>query len=366
MKPSLKRLREVASLPTCPFYEDAVIDWLRAFARKRKISIKQDKAGNLTFTYKKGRCKRPLVLMAHMDHPGLEVETADKGKGTGTIMGGLFPGCFKSGKATFDVFASPKARPVKVRAFNLRGDARPYQVDISYPAKAKLKKGDWGMVGVGPWREKNGLLHNRVFDDLAQVAAICETFDVLMKKKPDNAHVIGLFTRAEEVGFVGAAACTESSPPPRNSVVISLECSSALPVGGEQGKGVILRLGDRLTVFSGDAGTFLNSVAVGLQAKDKSFSYQRRLMDGGACEGSLFAACGFMTGALALPLGNYHNNGKTSLKPETIHKQDYVNLCKYMYELCLRIHDFDPWLKGLEARLKTSYHSLKGRLKKTK
>ncbi|MBM3139815.1 MAG: hypothetical protein FJZ92_06250, partial [Chloroflexi bacterium] len=67
--------REVLSLPTASFAEQRVIDYVRGFAEARGLDFAQDRAGNAYVTHRRGRAARPLVLTAHMDHPGFLVRS---------------------------------------------------------------------------------------------------------------------------------------------------------------------------------------------------------------------------------------------------------------------------------------------------
>ena len=61
--------------------------------------------------------------------------------------------------------------------------------------------------------------------------------------------VYGVFTRAEEVGLVGARLLAEANTLPKNTLVVSLESSRSLP-GAEIGGGPVIRVGDAaFTVF---------------------------------------------------------------------------------------------------------------------
>ena len=93
---------------------------------------------------------------------------------------------------------------------------------------------------------------------------------------------IGLLTRGEEVGFVGAVKHFESAylaKARRPLMVVSLEASRTL-TGAIIGKGPVVRLGDRRTVFDAGGLQVLSQLAERLLPK----AHQRRIMDGGACE----------------------------------------------------------------------------------
>ena len=58
--------------------------------------------------------------------------------------------------------------------------------------------------------------------------------------------------RAEEIGFHGALAVAAKRGVPKNSLIVSLETSRELP-GVKMGQGVILRVGDRTSIFDSEA-----------------------------------------------------------------------------------------------------------------
>src|SRR5947199_7447198 len=72
-------------------------------------------------------------------------------------------------------------------------------------------------------------------------------------------------------------------------------------------QGVILRVGDRTSIFDSEAMRFLAEVAAGLKSQNKKFQFQRALMSGGTCEATAYQEFGFETAAVCVALGNYHN-----------------------------------------------------------
>ena len=55
----------------------------------------------------------------------------------------------------------------------------------------------------------------------------------------------------------------------------------------------MLRVGDRMSVFSPRLEGYCRQTADELARKDRAFRYQRKLMDGGACESTAFGAYGY-------------------------------------------------------------------------
>ncbi|MBN1295774.1 hypothetical protein JXA80_03275, partial [bacterium] len=106
---------------------------------------------------------------------------------------------------------------------------------------------------------------------------------------------------------------------PAHAVVISLEASKNLE-GARPGEGIILRTGDRQTLFDASVTELMQAAAAGMA--QRGVPHRKRRMDGGTCEGALYLAYGYETGALAVPLINYHNHGETAVEAEAIHADD--------------------------------------------
>ena len=80
------------------------------------------------------------------------------------------------------------------------------------------------------------------------------------------------------------------------------------------------------------------STAANLQKQDKNFQYQRKLMDAGTCEASIFTLFGYTAGALCIPLGNYHNRDfkKGIIASEFISVNDYLNMVNLFLALVMK------------------------------
>jgi endoglucanase len=187
------------------------------------------------------------------------------------------------------------------------------------------------MWDVGPARIKGDRLLAPACDDVAGVAAALAAYDAMGRVRTD---VRLLFTRAEEIGFIGAIAAAKAGLIPRKARLICLENSRSYaesPIGG----GPIVRVGDYTSTFDPDLTYRVGRVAAALAEKDKSFRYQRRLMPGGTCEASAFQAYGYTATCLCLPLGNYHNmneaaRGGPRIDAETISIRDFDGLVRLL------------------------------------
>lgn len=155
---------------------------------------------------------------------------------------------------------------------------------------------------------------------------------------------------------------------PRNVIVVAVECSKAV-TGVALGDGPVLRVGDRASVFTPAATAYCQIVAEQLAAQDKSFRFQRKLMDGGTCESTAYCHYGYDATGICLPLGNYHNmdTDKKKIGPEFIDLRDFENLVKWFVALANSPAKmkFDGSHPGLGKRLTALLKQHRGRLLKT-
>ncbi|MEM8885893.1 MAG: M28 family peptidase [Planctomycetota bacterium] len=310
-----------------------------------------DEHGNLEIVYGKGR--PALWFACHTDHPALRVD----GKGTAVIEGGIRADALVGARLrTFDADVHPTVTKVLERGAHSGGR-------VKLKGAVGLKKGTPLVLDLPGVSFAGGKVRARAIDDLCAVAACLAVIDTLTKKRWEGS-VGFLFTRAEEVGFAGALGWTRSTKLSRRSAIVNLEMSPARP-HTPQGKGPILRIGDRITIFDDGVSLALEQCAMQLQKKHETFAYQRALMDGGACEATVYARAGFRAGALCLPLKNYHNHaprGRTG--PEYVARADAENLVLWM-EAFARTHANMPGVARLEKRLDKLYRKHAKRLIRT-
>lgn len=261
-------LKRILKQPTAPFHEYHVRGEIEALLKDcPNVKLRRDKFGNLLATYKHGRhSSRPTwVLGAHMDHPAFVRGPGKNGKDPWQFLGGL------------------------------------QKADVERGVKRGLRKvkgqiAHWNF----PLKITKDRIEATACDDLVGCAVIVATFRALAQLKL-QANVYAVFTRAEEVGFLGAWHVGQTWPFPKDAVFLSLETSR--PVNGAVlGGGPVIRVGDRLSVFDNEAISILMQTA-----KEQAIRVQRCLLDAGACEASAMQACGHRSAGISVPLGNYHN-----------------------------------------------------------
>ncbi|MQC18098.1 MAG: M20/M25/M40 family metallo-hydrolase, partial [Chloroflexi bacterium] len=333
-------LRDLAlayvGLPTASLREAHVYAFLRAFAQERGLKYREDTLGNAVIEYRRGRRTRPLVLGAHTDHPGFVVTTVNGRRLELEFRGGV-PGEYGRAEHVRLYAGDPSEDRHGARAAitsTVTGKVPGRSLRRLTGAKAMLepsseaKVGDLALWDVEPARVRGSILHARSCDDLGGGLAILWALDRLARDQP-NAHVLGLFTRAEEVGLLGAAALTTTNLLPGGALVVAVECSSMAGGRAVHGDGPIIRVGDAQHIFSPRITMWMTQVARELQTGDPAFKFQRKLMDGGTTEATAYDLLGYEAGAACLALGNYHNMGpKERIAAETIHLGDVEGLAR--------------------------------------
>jgi len=340
-------LARTLDCPTAPFREGEVIAWVREFAAANpQLALREDTDGNLALSRRGVRASpRPLVLAAHMDHPGFRALRSKRVRAgfrvEAIFLGGVRPGFFPGARARF---YPSGAREVVARVERTRRDPRSGGRRVVLSARAPVPRGafgSWDLPGFRISRRDPDLVETRAADDLAGLAgilALLERVDAIDPRR--RVDVRALFTRAEEVGFVGALSVARARRLPRGARIVAIEASRALS-DAPQGAGPILRVGDRTSVFDDPLSRWLARVAADLERGGR-FRFQRKLMDGGTCESTAYQLFGYRCAGLCLPLGNYHNMSERGrIAVETIRLSDLIGLVRF-FEGLVRAEDDAP------------------------
>jgi len=372
-------LLDFINLPTAPFTETAPLSFIRAFVRNRPaLSLREDESGNLRVRYRRGRAtvRRPVLFAGHLDHPGFVAQRMIDARTLRAVWrGGVRPEYFPGARVRFwsngrriagrivetypSVAAASRRRAAPARrskaarrwASSAVGVEPPDAVHLHVPRE--IAPGSVGMWDLPDAQVRGNLLRSRACDDVAGVAAILCALDHLCRTRAAG-ECWALFTRAEEVGFGGALAACAAGFVPRRCVVVAVECSRVIP-GVTMGGGPVLRVGDKATIFTPGATAFCRSVAEDLGREDSSFTFQRKLMDGGTCESTVYCHYGYGATGICLPLLNYHNmdTDRRRLAPEIIDLRDFEGLVKWFIALARSGRRYDGSHPGLGDRLES-------------
>lgn len=356
----LSLLLELLRQPTAPFREQRVVELATRILRDHGIPHCIDPVGNVVVgcasrrEYMRllaARSREPVRLyIAHMDHPGFH---GVRWRGPKRLQvrwhGGAPTRCLEGAPVWVAAHSGEvlHARMQRARLDPKRRTIQTAEVTLANRPEGPAENFYGGFSFRAPVWRNGRRLYTKAADDLVGVFAILATaIDAFRNGKP-SPNFLGLLTRAEEVGFVGAIGHFELGwiqRATRPVVCVSLETSRTLP-NAIVGKGPVVRLGDRRTVFDPDALNVLARVADRLLPR----KHQRRLMDGGTCEATAATVYGLTAIGISIPLGNYHNQGleggpdcrgDNGPAPEFVHLDDIAG----MLALCRGLLQSDlPW-----------------------
>jgi putative aminopeptidase FrvX len=354
---ALRILKEMLSIPTAPFAEHGVVDYVQNFCdRRRNITYRVDAYGNLLLRVRKGdrRIARPACLTAHLDHPGFVADRMiAKRRLRAHWRGGVPPEYFKGARVRFHVDGRWVRGTIKsVKTLKQMGRQRVDHAMIN--VSGEISSRSVGMWDLPEAKVRGSRIHARDCDDIAGAAAILSALDELDRgRKPVDAYV--LLTRAEEVGFAGAIAAAKAKTVPLKCFLICMETSSER-IHAKMGDGPILRVGDKISVFTPEVTAHCERVAQELARKNKRFKYQRKLMDGGTCESTAFCTYGYEATGICLALGNYHNvdTKRKRIAPEYIDLEDYRSVVKWFVEIARAPFPYTGRDHRLRTRLETT------------
>ncbi len=357
-------LQEMLSTPTAPFAEHKVLAHVERYCAARKgVSISRDRVGNLLARVHIGARKvaRPVCITAHLDHPGFVV---DRMLGKNSLRafwrGGVPKEYFVGASVRFDMDGRwSKARIESIKTVKRDGVERVNTALMQ--VREEIPSGTIGMWDFPDPVIRGSKIYARACDDLAGASAMLCAIDILSREgKPCDAYF--LFTRAEEVGFVGAIAAAKVGTIPKKCFVVAMETSSERPFA-KIGDGPILRVGDKASTFTHAVTAHCHQVAKDLAKADKKFVFQRKLMDGGTCESSAYCTLGYEATGLCVALGNYHNVDakRKKLGPEYIDLNDFAGAVKWFVALARSPRDYtgrDETLVEQMRKLEQRYATL--------
>ena len=353
-------LQELCSTPTAPFAEHRVVDYVERFVRaRRNLKLSRDEHGNLLIELRSAKRNAPRwIFAAHMDHPGFVAARMIDAKTLEARFHGWVKSEFFKGERVRFFDGANEVRGT-IEHFTI-GKERGVPDRVRFRVARPVAPGSPGMWDQGEGRTRGGKFYSRVCDDLAGAAAALTMLDQLARRPP-AAPVAVLLTRAEEEGFIGAiAASVKPELLRKTDRIIAIETSAMQPYA-PQGKGAIIRVGDRTSIFNSGLTYFLQTQADALAKRDKTFKFQRALMPGGTCEATVYDVYGFTAASICVALGNYHNMdaAKGMIGPEYIDLSDWRNMVKLFVQVARHGHTYEPGHGPLKTRLEARFAKLK-------
>ena len=254
--------RRLMSCPAAPYYEAGVRAVVELICTENGLAFQRDQFGNVIVRLGSARAGRPFVLAAHMDHPGFEiVRPLGSRRWAARFNGGVPDSFFHPGTPVRLLPGVIPARLGRRLGADNQFEVIASRIDLNHQPQPHFVVWELEDFAV-----RNGKIHGRSCDDLVGVASVLAAM-IDLERARASVHVLGVISRAEEIGFQGALTVADAKLLPRNSLIVSLETSRELPPT-KMGRGVILRVGDRSSIFDSAGKRFLGEVAAGLQAKD--------------------------------------------------------------------------------------------------
>jgi len=325
-KRALDILRLLGGCPATSFHEGLVSRRIVDILDASKIDYRVDMYGNIIARVD-GNLEAeseslPIAFVAHMDHPGFEVVRYEEELPIATSLGGVPLASITKGANAF--YFDEKGNRFKCELEPIPGDQNELLVKSSVlpPVGAPI------VFALDDFSISEDILRMRAMDDLAGCAAIIASLEEL-KNNPSASEVYGVFTRAEEVGLIGARLLSLEKTLPQNTFVVSVETSSIIP-GVTQGEGPVIRTGDASYTFNSEAEQILIMGREAIKSSDSDFKCQRQLMSAGSCEASAFAVNGYRTTGIAFPLGNWHNATTTIRDPNGGVGDEYISVYDFI------------------------------------
>ncbi|MBI5782126.1 MAG: hypothetical protein HZA69_00115 [Gammaproteobacteria bacterium] len=376
----LALLTELLKQPTAPFREDRVIAAVTRILSMARVPFFRDPIGNVVVgcdsraDYRRRvleKSREPLrVFVAHMDHPGFHGVRWISDSRLAVKWHGGSPARHLAGSRVWLATAEgywAEGRLGRVQLLKSKHAMHTAEVQVAGAMKIPRPKANtlYGSFKFrAPVWRAGKRIYTKAADDLVGVFAVIGTaLDLYGSRGKKAPPFLGLLTRAEEVGFIGAIGHLELgwlTGARRPVVCVSLETSRTLP-GAVVGRGPVIRLGDRRTTFDPDYLKVLSEVA----AKALPKKHQRRIMDGGTCEATAATAYGLPAIGISVPLGNYHNEGfeggpdcraARGPAPEFVHLDDIEGLLKLCRAL---MQNGLPWDKPWETQRRLMHRRLR-------
>ena len=236
---ALDHLSRLGEQPATSFYEDNVAAVVESILADLAVEFRTDAYGNViakipghpAWDVPGHEPIPPIAFVAHLDHPGFEAVATEGDYLVGKALGGVPAASFEPGVALQVLLPDGQRLSATVAGRHGPEAERQILIQLQRPQPVPLPRPV--VFDLVDFELDDEWIRMRALDDLAGCASILAAM-ALLRTQPPPGDVYGVFTRAEEVGLVGARLLAEAETLPLDTLVVSLESSRTLP-GAEMG-----------------------------------------------------------------------------------------------------------------------------------
>jgi len=301
----------IYSEPTAPFHEYRIEKVIMNYCFRNNIPYHRDDLGMLWVNKSKDETiiDTDLLLVSHLDHPGVEFERNNKAK----WLGGEPP---KLKNTTFRIFNENRIGYGKVISYE-NNDS----ILIDSPFLAKAGCLYFPELPLN-YKITDHHLYTSAADDLIIVSA-------LLKAVTYNSNLKILLTRAEEFNLTGITKLLAKNRLDKKRTSILVLDTTHQTFNINIGAGIVVRLGDSETYFD-----LKFTKEIEKKIKDLGLKYINHRLYYGTTEGTAFVKHGFRVASLAIAVKNQHNkDAYNNPVPEEVDLRDVEELVKFLQQL---------------------------------
>ena len=187
------------AIPSAPYREQDIREFIIDFCRQRSLAYKQDDAGNLIVTYGSGYKNTVFGFEAHMDHPGFIAEKDSvRNRLTALFYGGVNKEYFKGSSTVFFTENGPVKAIVTKTEFEKK---IPRRRRCWLRSEGPVKAGTLGMWDLPACRIRGDRLYSRACDDMVGCISVLSLLDELHRRRIRK-KVLAIFPENPSLLFI--------------------------------------------------------------------------------------------------------------------------------------------------------------------
>lgn len=321
-------IQSYQALPNAPFSQKHISAYVRNFLKSTGFEFDENDHFIIVKPTSTDKTKRNLLLMAHLDHPGMVLKNRHEG-----VVLGL--------KNTTQIIKYLETHPIKIRLFDPKGNSigkadvkriipGPRQ-EVEINSDFDIPRNSIGMLDVESYEENESILKLYNADDGIMVCILLYLLKEKMLGDAYNTHVA--FMKHEEVHQVSSWKFAKLNPLKLtdSDLILNLECAKTRSIDEEKygvidyDSGIVLQLstGDCLLGYK-NPGPNLVELAIKSIAQRGGIELQIGAV-GDSCDSRPLTQFALTPNICTLTIPNkYKHDGADDgmIRPEEIHTKD--------------------------------------------